>query len=115
MPDRRFGCKIVHTSPLTFFLQRGIGLETSILFASEGAHVLLVDINLENAEKGVDLILKRYPNVKAVATKVDVGKEVDVKAAVELAVQNFGRLDIMVGKHSPVTLHGLNIFSSLVQ
>ncbi len=76
---------------------------------------MLVDINLENAEKGVDRILKCYPNVKAVATKVDVGKEVDVKAAVELAVQKFGRLDIMVGKHSPFTPHGLNKKISLVQ
>lgn len=86
------------TSPLIFVFPRGIGLETSYLFASEGANVLLVDINLENAKNGADLILKRIPNVIALATKADVGKEADVKAAVDLAVQQFGRLDIMVGK-----------------
>ncbi|RDB23182.1 putative oxidoreductase YxbG [Hypsizygus marmoreus] len=73
----------------------GIGLESAILFAQEGANVLLVDINLEAAQKGAELISKRYPNVKAIATKADVGKEVDVKAAVEKAVQVFGRLDVM--------------------
>ncbi|KAK7061500.1 NAD(P)-binding protein [Favolaschia claudopus] len=73
----------------------GIGLESSILFAQEGASVLLVDINLEGAEKGAAIIGKRFPNVKAVATKADVGKEEDIKAAVDLAVQTFGRLDVM--------------------
>lgn len=74
----------------------GIGLESSILFASEGANVLLVDINLADAEKVVKIISERYPNVKALATKADVGKEAEVRAAVDLAVQLFGRLDIMV-------------------
>jgi NAD(P)-dependent dehydrogenase (short-subunit alcohol dehydrogenase family) len=66
------------------------------LFAQEGANVLLVDINLEGAEKGAAMIAKRFPNVKALATKADVGKEEDVKAAVDLAVKEFGRLDVMV-------------------
>jgi NAD(P)-dependent dehydrogenase (short-subunit alcohol dehydrogenase family) len=74
----------------------GIGLQSSILFASEGANVLLVDINLANAEKGAKIISERYPNVKALATKADVSKEAEVRAAVDLAVQEFGRLDVMV-------------------
>ncbi|EIN10394.1 short-chain dehydrogenase [Punctularia strigosozonata HHB-11173 SS5] len=73
----------------------GIGLESSVLFASEGANVVLVDINVEAAQKGVQIIEQRYPNVKAVATKADVSKEADVKAAVDLAVKEFGRLDVM--------------------
>jgi NAD(P)-dependent dehydrogenase (short-subunit alcohol dehydrogenase family) len=71
-------------------------LESSILFASEGANVILVDINLANAEKGAKIISERYPNVKALATKADVAKEAEVRAAVDLAVQEFGRLDVMV-------------------
>lgn len=74
----------------------GIGLESSLLFAKEGANVLLVDINLPAAEKGASLIRQRFPNVKALAVKADVAKEEDVKSAVELAVKEFGRLDIMV-------------------
>ena len=57
---------------------------------------MLVDINLPAAEKGVAIIVERYPNVKAIAIKADVGKESDVKSAVEQAVKTFGRLDIMV-------------------
>lgn len=79
---------------------RGIGLESSILFAQEGANVLLVDINLEAAEKGAKLIAERYPNVRAIATKADVGKETDIKAAVDKAVKEFGRLDVMVSSQS---------------
>jgi len=74
----------------------GIGLESSLLFAQEGAHVILADLNLESAQKGAKLIAERYPNVRAIATKTDVGKEEDVKAIVDLAIKEFGRLDVMV-------------------
>jgi NAD(P)-dependent dehydrogenase (short-subunit alcohol dehydrogenase family) len=67
-----------------------------LLFASEGANVLLVDINLAAAQKGAKLISERYPNVRALAIGGDVGKEADVKNAVDKAVQEFGRLDVMV-------------------
>ncbi|KAF7981593.1 hypothetical protein HWV62_32644 [Athelia sp. TMB] len=73
----------------------GIGLESSLLFAAEGANVLLVDINLAGAEKGAALVKERFPNVRAVAQKADVGKEADIKAAVDTAVKEFGRLDVM--------------------
>jgi NAD(P)-dependent dehydrogenase (short-subunit alcohol dehydrogenase family) len=68
------------------------------LFAQEGANVLLADINLDAAEKGAALITKRFPNIQAIAIKTDVGKEADVKAAVEKAVTQFGRLDVMVSR-----------------
>lgn len=91
----------------------GIGLESSLLFAKEGANVLLTDINLPAAEKGASLIKQRFPNVKALAVKADVANEQDIKSAVELAVKEFGRLDIMVRDrlkrfvgdlHSPIFL-----------
>jgi len=71
-------------------------METSLLFASEGANVLLVDINIKAAETVAALIATRYPNVKAIATKTDVGVEKEIKDAVDFAVEEFGRLDIMV-------------------
>jgi len=73
----------------------GIGLESSILFALEGANILLVDINLNAAQKTTELIAKKAPTVRAVAVRADVGKEEDVKAAVDKAVEEFGRLDVM--------------------
>jgi NAD(P)-dependent dehydrogenase (short-subunit alcohol dehydrogenase family) len=55
-----------------------------------------VDINIQAAESVASLIKSRHPNVNALATKADVGKETDIKAAVDLAVKEFGRLDVMV-------------------
>ncbi|KAL7282184.1 hypothetical protein ACG7TL_003653 [Trametes sanguinea] len=80
----------------------GIGLESALLFAQEGADVLLVDINLAAAEKALALIQQRYPNVKSAAIKADVGKEADIKAAVDKAVELFGRLDIMFNNAASV-------------
>jgi NAD(P)-dependent dehydrogenase (short-subunit alcohol dehydrogenase family) len=82
-------------------------LESSILFAQEGANVVLVDINLENATKVATLISERFPNAKVTVIKVDVGMEADIKAAVDKAVQEFGRLDVMVRPfHPSLSPHG---------
>ncbi|KAL6298733.1 short-chain dehydrogenase [Sparassis latifolia] len=73
----------------------GIGLESSVLFAQEGANVALVDINLEAVKKTKTLLDGRFPNVKAIAIKADVGKESEVKNMVDETVKAFGRLDVM--------------------
>jgi NAD(P)-dependent dehydrogenase (short-subunit alcohol dehydrogenase family) len=66
------------------------------LFAAEGANVILADINLAAVEKAVGFIASQSPNVTAIAFKVDIGKENDVKELVDKAVDTFGRLDVMV-------------------
>ncbi|KAI0284975.1 hypothetical protein BGY98DRAFT_444763 [Russula aff. rugulosa BPL654] len=73
----------------------GIGLQSSILFAQEGANVLLVDVNIEAAQRAVEIIKRKHPNANVLAIRADVGQEADVKAAVDTAVKEFGRLDIM--------------------
>ncbi|KAL7413675.1 short-chain dehydrogenase [Mrakia frigida] len=73
----------------------GIGLETSLLFASEGCNLILADINFEAVQKVHELISERYPLVESVPVKCDVSKEQDIKEAVEGAVKKFGRLDVM--------------------
>lgn len=73
----------------------GIGLESSILFAQEGANVLLVDINVEAAQRTTEIIRQKLPDAKVLAISADVGREADVKAAVDTAIKEFGRLDVM--------------------
>jgi len=73
----------------------GIGLESSILFAQEGANVLLVDVNLEAVQRTAGIIRQKQPNARVVAFRADVAQEADVKAAVDTAVKEFGRLDVM--------------------
>ncbi|KAL5488377.1 hypothetical protein ACEPAI_6485 [Sanghuangporus weigelae] len=90
MPSR-----LQHKSALITGAASGIGLESAILFALEGANVLLVDINEKAVQEAAAKIAKKTPNVKVLGIKADVGKEEDVKAAVDKAVAEFGRLDIM--------------------
>ncbi|KAI9466810.1 hypothetical protein BJY52DRAFT_1234488 [Lactarius psammicola] len=83
----------------------GIGLESSILFAQEGANVLLVDVNLEAAERAAKIVNQKHPSVKALAVKANVGIEAEVRAAVDTAKKEFGRLDIMVPIHLLWIMH----------
>ncbi|CEP16383.1 hypothetical protein [Parasitella parasitica] len=74
----------------------GIGFETAVLFAKEGAKVVCADIN----EKGIQNTVARIAELagkeaSAIAVRTDVSKEEEVKALVEKAVEEFGRLDIM--------------------
>ncbi|KAJ2926198.1 hypothetical protein H1R20_g10882, partial [Candolleomyces eurysporus] len=87
--------RLQHKAALITGAGSGIGLESSILFAQEGANVLLVDVNFDNAEKAAKLIQERSPNVKAIPFKADVSKEAEVEASVALAVKEFGRLDVV--------------------
>lgn len=70
----------------------------------------MADINLAAAEKAVGYIASQSPTVKAIALKVDIGRESEVKALVESAVATFGRLDVMVSpqitdqKRSPIEM-----------
>ncbi|KAL1681356.1 hypothetical protein EV122DRAFT_261163 [Schizophyllum commune] len=73
----------------------GIGLESAVLFATEGAAVVLADVNLDAAQKGADLITQKIPGARAIAVKTDVSKEADIKAVVDRAVKEWGRLDVM--------------------
>ncbi|KAM0747518.1 NAD(P)-binding protein [Meredithblackwellia eburnea MCA 4105] len=71
----------------------GIGLESAVLFAQEGASVVIGDLNEAGAIAAADLITKA--GGKAVGVKCDVSKEADVEALVAIAVDKFGRLDVM--------------------
>ncbi|KAG7571452.1 hypothetical protein FFLO_00635 [Filobasidium floriforme] len=74
----------------------GIGLETSLLFATEGSSLILADINLEAAERTATLIQNKFEGtIKAIAVRCDVSKEDQVEAIVKRAVDEFGRLDVM--------------------
>jgi hypothetical protein len=52
------------------FDRSGIGLETSILFAKEGANVLLSDVSQPALDKAVAKVKQLVPNAGRVETKV---------------------------------------------
>jgi NAD(P)-dependent dehydrogenase (short-subunit alcohol dehydrogenase family) len=71
----------------------GNGQATAILFAREGAKVLVADAVEERAQATVDLIKKEGGTASAL--RVDVSKAADCKAMVQAAVERYGRLDIL--------------------
>lgn len=74
---------------------RGIGLETTILFAREGASVLMADISEPALQSAIKKVLEAVPNARRVETiKCDVSRESDIKAAVD-ALDAWGGLDVI--------------------
>lgn len=74
----------------------GIGSESCRRFASEGAHVVIADLNLEGAEKVAVEINEQYGEGRAIAVKMDVTSEEEVQAAFDQTALTFGGVDIIV-------------------
>lgn len=75
----------------------GIGRAIALLFAEEGAHVMVADITdtvKEGGEPTAEVIQKNGGSAAYRKTDVSVWAEVD--ALVQEAVERFGRLDVMV-------------------
>lgn len=72
----------------------GIGRSAALALADEGAHVVATDIDLDGAEAVANEI--RRANRGAIAVKHDVGREPEWKSAIDAAVTEFGRLDVLV-------------------
>lgn len=74
----------------------GIGSETCRLFASQGGHVVIADLNLEGGEKVAADINDAYGAGRAIAVKMDVTSEDQIREAFKQAVLAFGGVDILV-------------------
>ncbi|MFE0205935.1 SDR family NAD(P)-dependent oxidoreductase [Streptomyces sp. NPDC058985] len=73
---------------------RGIGAATARRLATEGAKVLLTDIDLPAARRTADTLTEQGLSAEAFAC--DVGDRASVEAAVAHAVDTFGALDVLV-------------------
>jgi NAD(P)-dependent dehydrogenase (short-subunit alcohol dehydrogenase family) len=71
----------------------GIGRATAIRFAGEGAAVVIADLNREGGEAAVRDCKENGGS--AVFQLADVSSEEDIKGAVNRAVKEFGRLDVI--------------------
>jgi NAD(P)-dependent dehydrogenase (short-subunit alcohol dehydrogenase family) len=84
----------------------GIGEATVELFAAEGAKVLIVG---RNADKGAELVAKFGANTRFF--QADVTREADIKASIDDAVAQFGRLDILFNNAGGGTAGGVDSFT----
>ena len=71
----------------------GIGRASAILFAKNGAKVVVADINEEGGEKTVSEIEKS--GGVAMFVKTDVSKAAEARACVEATIKKFGKLDCL--------------------
>jgi len=69
------------------------GAESARLMAKQGAKVVVGDLNIRGAEETASEI--RRNGGDAVAFKLDISKEEDVKALVEFAVKTYGGVDVL--------------------
>ena len=71
----------------------GIGRAAAVLFAKEGAKLVLADINQEGLKKTEALVKEEKGAV--VCKPTDVSRESDVEALMNLAITTYGQLDIV--------------------
>jgi NAD(P)-dependent dehydrogenase (short-subunit alcohol dehydrogenase family) len=71
----------------------GIGQATARLFAKEGAKVVVVDIDGRGGEETARLI--EISGGEATFVRADVSKSAEAEKMVKLAVETYGRLDIL--------------------
>lgn len=71
----------------------GIGKETALLFAKEGAKVVITDIDEEKGHETLDEI--KQINTEALFFKHDVSQEEDWKQVVAKIIEEFNKIDIL--------------------
>jgi hypothetical protein len=77
----------------------GIGHATALAFARAGAGVVVADLAEEANQETASLI--EQSGGHAVAVRCDVTRSEDVQAALQKAVDEFGRLDVVKRQHAP--------------
>jgi NAD(P)-dependent dehydrogenase (short-subunit alcohol dehydrogenase family) len=78
---------------------KGIGRATAELFASEGAHLVLADVD----EDGLSELRERLPGSEAVIG--DVSVEEDARRMIYAAIEGFGRIDVLVANAGIIPLN----------
>ena len=71
----------------------GIGRAAAVLFAREGASLVLADMQKDKLEETLAMV--KSDGGQGVARKTNVAVEEEVKGLVDLAVETFGRIDIV--------------------
>ena len=82
----------------------GNGKAIAVLFANEGAKVILADINGIEVRKIADTLQQNQSDV--IPVEVDVTREDDVQRMINSALGRFGRIDILVN-NAGITRDGL--------
>ena len=90
--------------------QKGMGKAISLILAKEGCNIISVDINLEGAEQTAAAV--RDLGRKAIVLKADVADNTEVKEIAKAALEEFGRIDILVNAAGMAIMGGANFFEA---
>jgi len=82
----------------------GIGRATAELFGEEGASVVLLDKDPQGAEVAHQM---NASSRAALFIQTDISREKEIRQAVELAEQTYGKVDILVNNEAVFVLKGL--------
>src|SRR6266853_721885 len=85
--------KIANKVALITGAASGIGRATALLFAREGAAVVLADVKADAGQRVADEIAKA--GGRAFFEGIDVTQAADCERLVERALREFGRIDIL--------------------
>lgn len=83
----------------------GIGQATSILFAEEGAKVVVADV--DEAAGAATVAHIQAQGGRAAFVRTDISQEIDARRASQEAVRTFGQLNILVNNAAAFVLKGL--------
>lgn len=84
----------------------GIGKGVAQVFAREGAKVVVLNRTADNAQETVDEI--KAEGGDAIVAECDVANEEQVKAAIALTIEHYGRLDLLVNNA------GIGVYKSVL-
>ncbi|HEY4370563.1 MAG TPA: 3-hydroxybutyrate dehydrogenase [Burkholderiales bacterium] len=87
----------------------GIGREIAVVFAREGAKVVIADLNKAAADAAAAEIAKG--GTQAIGVGVDVTDEAQVDASVKAATDAFGAIDILISNAGIQIVHPVEEFS----
>ena len=87
----------------------GIGKEIALLFAQEGAKIVIADLNKQAADATAAEL--KEGGAQAIGVGVDVTSEEQVDAAVEEAAKAFGGIDILISNAGIQIVHPVEEFS----
>ncbi len=73
----------------------GMGRGTAMRFLEEGAAVIVADYNEDNGKQTLALAAEKNHRDRVRFIRTDVAKESDVEGMINLALSDFGRLDIV--------------------
>jgi len=81
----------------------GLGKAMALALAQAGSHIVIADVNLEEAQRTADQF-KRDEGIDTLAIKMDVTNEQQVNDMVTKVLNHFGKIDILFN-NAGITIH----------